>query len=257
LALAWLNDYYRESGITSPKDIPSDNMTGVVNQRFIDGKAGKVVGDYTFLSNVRRHLRFGDHVGVAPMPYFEGGTRANQMGYSGFGIVRTSEHAPEAWSFLEYLFLTSNEATSLLAPYYLTPVQSISQANGQAADPLIKPFMDELKYANGQLSYLMADQTLFTTLLTTKDDELQAKLHDIALQFDQVMKASQLEQAQQLEEYANSEGNGFWGFHQLYRNRGKAAKVHSFHELVRMAAKYVQLCIFFIDSFTNDAKSAK
>jgi ABC-type glycerol-3-phosphate transport system substrate-binding protein len=159
-------------------------------KKFSSFQAGMYVGNYNAYAAGIHNINFGDTIGVAPLPYFEGGNRASPMNLQGFGITKKSKHPQEAWKFLEYLILTKHDNTNKLADYYLTPSKSMSETTGQSSDPIKSIFLDEINYGysyfyNGGWNEDLTAQ--FNKLLTTSDKDIPAKLHDLAIKLDQEM----------------------------------------------------------------------
>jgi multiple sugar transport system substrate-binding protein len=186
-ALQWLNAYYNDDIV---KTVPASYDAF---QQFNGLQAGMVIGNMSHT----QQFNLGDKLGVAPPPHFEGGERANPTTFWGFGISKKSKHPEEAWKFLEYLTLTKNEDSIKYADSFLTTSKSMSEATGQSSDPtkniyveemnnhMVKPSLDSNAYAYSIWNQELFDQ--FKELLTTADEDIPAKLHDLALKLDQEM----------------------------------------------------------------------
>lgn len=188
--LQWLNGYYHDDKLkTAPMD-----LGGTVDEfyRYQTGMTLVFSSIYTLDNN-----EAGDRIGVAPLPHFEGGERSNPINLKGFGIAKKSKHPMEAWKFIEYLTLTKNEDSMKFADYYLMTSKSLSKATNQDSDPRKNVFTQELDYSvkgfgDNNLHFSMvwsneAINTQFLNLFTVKDEDIPAKLHELAFMVDQEM----------------------------------------------------------------------
>jgi multiple sugar transport system substrate-binding protein len=177
----WLNAYFHDD--TEKKD------TGVLgtDYGFETFNTGMVLGSFYSYSYYKG--KFGDRkdrIGVASLPHFEDGERANQLIYmEGFGITQKSKHPDAAWRFIEYLALSANEDSVKFEEYYLTPSKSMSEAFHQDSDPIKRIFEDEMYHVvKPSPNKYNID---FTSFLTTDDKDIPDKLHDLALKVDEEM----------------------------------------------------------------------
>jgi multiple sugar transport system substrate-binding protein len=185
--IQWLNAYYHDDKAkTAPMDVKniiefSSFQTGMVILRTVDSVWKK---------------EDEDKVGVAPLPHFEGGIRANPIGIFGFGISQKSKHPEAALKFIDYLTLTKNEDSIKFAKSFLPTSKEVVEAMGQSTDLTksiaveemiysVKPSYDYNPFFNQAWNEDLTAQ--FQKLLTTDDKDIPAKLHDLALKLDQEM----------------------------------------------------------------------
>ncbi|QGQ99309.1 extracellular solute-binding protein [Paenibacillus psychroresistens] len=185
-ALKWLNAYYHDDTLKSGPRDPTVSGTA-----FNYGKKSMVIGDLEAYAFYKTSL--GEALGVASLPHFEGGKRVNPLSYLGFGISNKSKNPQAAWEFLNYLTLTNQEHTAALTQSYLTTSKSIGLAIHQDTDPIKSILANEINYAikpQGYVSpkYYQAQSpeiyTQFQDLLNVDDNDVQDKLHDLALKLD-------------------------------------------------------------------------
>ncbi|MCQ6561776.1 ABC transporter substrate-binding protein [Paenibacillus mendelii] len=88
--------------------------------------------------------------GVVGFPSNKLQPKANLFQVYGYGISTTCSDRDLAWSFLRKLALPGNGVDKLWSVLNLAVSKTGAAQSGQAADPLYKPFLEELKY--GRLS---------------------------------------------------------------------------------------------------------
>jgi multiple sugar transport system substrate-binding protein len=199
--LQWLNAFYRDvQKVAAPLAVIEPFNP------FASLKSGMFVGNLG-----ARFANFDDYkqiLGVAPLPYFEGGQRVNPVGFSGYGITGKSEHPEAAWEFIQYLALTKNEHSLKLAEDYIPTSKSMAEAAGVSSDSINSIFNEELKYEvklsgeNNPFYYQAWNEDLiaqFQKLLTAQDEEIPDKLHDLAQKLDQEMNRLKSESEAQAE----------------------------------------------------------
>jgi len=84
--------------------------------------------------------------GVAGLPRFADGKRANLMYTSGYGISSDSKHPEEAWKFLQFLTSPETDSGKALAGFNLTASKKLAEATNQASDPYYGVFLKELDH---------------------------------------------------------------------------------------------------------------
>jgi multiple sugar transport system substrate-binding protein len=183
--IQWLNAYYHDD---DQKKAPMTYIDAF--EQFDQNKtAGMVIKAGDVLSNSDNK----DIMGIAPLPHFEGGNRANQVGLSGFGVSQKSKHPEAAWKFIEYLTIIKNEDSIRFAEGFLTTSKSIAEATGQSSDPIKSIIVDEMSYAIKSWvninpyygkAWNKALNAEFGELLTTDDTQIPLKLHELALKLD-------------------------------------------------------------------------
>jgi len=190
-ALQWLNGFYREKGQTAPKSAAESGVT--VWQQFFKGQSGMYIGGIGIRFN---YFLEGKNLGYAPVPHFAGGKRANPITFIGYGIASKSKHPEEAWQFITYIAMSKNEDALKLAESYVTTSKTLAEATEQSSDPAQSVALEEMKVAvnradqNNRFFYKAWNENLdaqFQNLLAAKDEELPARLHDLALKVDQEM----------------------------------------------------------------------
>lgn len=135
----WLNEYFDHDSIA------------VVDGRkhfsdFTQSLSGLMLNGHFAFAPIQEFMLEPQQLGVAPLPYFEGGARANPIAIEGMGISKGSKHPEVAWAFMKYLFLENHEHTQGFADYYLLTSPSLAKAAGQSEDELKKTFYNELPY---------------------------------------------------------------------------------------------------------------
>ncbi|QGQ99331.1 extracellular solute-binding protein [Paenibacillus psychroresistens] len=186
--IQWLNAYYHDSGQITP-------INGGIFPQFDGHQIGMILGGMgttfsTFMGDNASKL------GVAPLPHFADGKRANPTSFIGFGISQNSKHPQEAWEFIKYLTLSKNADSIKFAGRTLATSKLMAEAVGQNSDPVKSVYVGELSYATISTDYSFfktwnEDKDLteqFEKLLTTKDEDIPAKLHELALKIDQALK---------------------------------------------------------------------
>jgi multiple sugar transport system substrate-binding protein len=182
--IQWLNAYYRDSGQNTP--IKDENIFSLFDSHQIGMFLGSMGNEY---SNFFK-------IGVAPLPHFADGKRANPTFISGFMISQNSKHPLEAWEFIKYLTLSKNEDSIKFANRTVATSTLMAEAVGQNSDPVKSIYVDEFSYAINSTDYSFTnawngDENLaiqFEKLLTTNDKDIPVKLHELALKFDQALK---------------------------------------------------------------------
>jgi multiple sugar transport system substrate-binding protein len=188
----WLNAYYHDSGQDTPiKGGFENNFFG----QFDSHQIGMILGGMgttfsTFMGDNASKL------GVAPLPHFTDGKRANPTSFNGYGISQNSKHPLEAWEFIKYLTLSKNDDSIKLAERSVATSKLIADAVGQNSDPVKSIYVGELSYATNLTDYSFfkawnEDKDLkdqFEKLLTTKDEDIPVILHSLALKIDQALK---------------------------------------------------------------------
>lgn len=197
--LQWLNAHYRDSEKTA-----STNLSELF-ANFNRGQLGMfITGPGFAFSNFRESNR--DKLGIAPLPHFASGKRANILDLHGFGIYSKSKHAEAAWKFIEYLTLTKNE-DSLKFAGDLTTSKAIAEANGQNKDPSKRVYVEEMKYAvisstnnnpyfNEAWNEVLMAQ--FQRLLSVSDKDIPDELHKLALKVDEELNRLKIVNDQQV-----------------------------------------------------------
>jgi ABC-type glycerol-3-phosphate transport system substrate-binding protein len=139
--IQWLNAYYQDYEFNgfqqAPLKDPDDSIL------FGNKQLGMVLTGST-----SRYMSFQgkEELGTAPIPYFESGKRASWMGLSGLSISQKSEHPEEAWKFIEYLTLISNEDSVQFAQGGVLTSKTVADAAGQSSDPSMNVNLDEMNY---------------------------------------------------------------------------------------------------------------
>jgi len=186
-SVQWLNDYYRDD---ASKITPMAFLDA--GKQFNNFQTGMVLGNLESYTFYKQNL--GDKLGVAPLPHFQDGARANPISFSGFGISKDSKHPMEAWAYIHYLSLTNTELSAEFAKYNLVTSDSMAKAVQQDTDPIKNVFADEMKHAVkpvGLGSPLMYDPDLnteFRQLFKADNEKIPSLLHSLALKVDVQIK---------------------------------------------------------------------
>ncbi|WP_162463371.1 ABC transporter substrate-binding protein [Paenibacillus psychroresistens] len=186
-SIQWLNDYYKDD---ESKTVPLNFTDAYI--RFSTEQVAMILGSidsYTLLKQ-----KIGDKIGAAPLPYFEGGMRANPISFDGYGISKNSKHPEESWAFIQYLTLTNHENAISFSNFNITTSASVAKGIHQDTDPIKSVIADELNYAvlpSGFRSPLYSNPKInnqFQELFNLDDKELPEKLHELALSADEELK---------------------------------------------------------------------
>jgi multiple sugar transport system substrate-binding protein len=181
--IEWLNAYYKDDELKSG---PISGLTA----SFETEQIGMIL-NATSVSQFYASLQ--DRLGIASLPHFEGGKRANLIGFSGFAISQKSKHPQEAWKFIEYLTLTKNEDSVQFSNGGILTSSSVAEAAGQSSDPSKSVALDEMNYVvksssdYNPLFYQAWNKDLmsqFQELHTTDDKDIPFKLHELAIKLD-------------------------------------------------------------------------
>ncbi|WP_130605965.1 ABC transporter substrate-binding protein [Cohnella abietis] len=187
--IQWLNQYYQDNVDELHKLSPKSNSDAL--DGFVDYSTGMILNSafskfYSFEGTNK------DKLGIASLPYFEAGKRANAIGFSTIGISQKSQHPQEAWAFIEYLTLTNNEDSIQFSDTILTSAK-VAEAAGQTTDPSKSVALKEMDYvvkssseANQFFTQAWNKELTaqFQELLRTEDHNIPARLHELALALD-------------------------------------------------------------------------
>jgi multiple sugar transport system substrate-binding protein len=200
--LQWLNAFYRDV-----QQVAAPLAAIEPFNPFASLESGMFVGNLgTRFANFEGEYK--QSLGVAPLPYFEGGQRANPVAFTGYAISSKSKYPEAAWEFIQYLTLEKNEHSLKLAKYQIPTSKSMAEAAGVSTDPINSIFNEELKFAvqiSGEKNpfyYQAWNEDLkaqFQMLLTAQDEEIPDKLHDLAQKLDQEMNRLKSESVAQAE----------------------------------------------------------
>lgn len=199
--IQWMNDYYADDATkTSPMSSSDAGM------EFNDRQAGMGLGN-AFFYKLYSDLYGSENIGVASLPHFEDGTRANPVFFYGYGIARKSKNPQVAWKLLEYLALDKNEYSIEIAKYNLTTSESMAESTGQASDPIKSVFQDELNHSvKSSRDYPFVNEVWndaliaqFQALMKADDKDIPDRLHTLAQKLDQELNRLKMEDGQQTE----------------------------------------------------------
>lgn len=185
-SIQWLNAYYADDPTKSAPMSSSDS--GI---EFNDRQAGMGLGNafaYKIYSEVG-----AENIGVVPLPYFEGGKKANPVSFNGYGIAGKSKNPQAAWKLLEYLCFDKNQFSIEIAKFNMTTSASMAESTGQTPDPIKSIFEDELRHSVKAArdfpfvneTWNDAMMTEFQALMRVDDQEIQVGLHNLAEKLDQ------------------------------------------------------------------------
>jgi multiple sugar transport system substrate-binding protein len=185
--IQWLNSYYRE---TANARALSEDTESLI--QFSDQRTGMYLGKLgmQFFTYQRSKI----NMGVAPLPYMDGGERVNPTTIMGYAIAKVSEHPEAAWEFIHYLTMENNVYSLKIAEDYLPTSKTLAEAAQVDSDPILSVFNKELPFA-GRSSFeknaylfevLNGDFTKqFQKLQEAGDDQIANLLHSLAQKLDQ------------------------------------------------------------------------
>lgn len=191
-ALRWLNGYLHENA-------SGPGPAAGLGWKFATRQAGMEVGIYfAYTAYVTQFKERADRIGIAPLPHFQDGKRANFAIFRGYGMSAKSKHPQEAWEVMEYL-TRAHKNFFRFGEYYLTPGSSGSKAIMLDKDPVRSVRDDEMIYA---VPYPAFDgwrnEDLihsFQMLIHAADEEIPDKLHELALKVDRERVRLQIEKS--------------------------------------------------------------
>jgi multiple sugar transport system substrate-binding protein len=111
----------------------------------LPAKSGMSVGYYYKLPEYL--LAMGDDLGVAALPHFASGIRANVMFTWGHGVRKDSVHQDLAWELLREMFITDKEVLRHWAKTDLLSTKSAALTHQQNQNPNLAVFINEFQHA--------------------------------------------------------------------------------------------------------------
>jgi ABC-type glycerol-3-phosphate transport system substrate-binding protein len=195
--MEWLNNYLDHN---RPHFQDSLKAFG----EFTSSKSALMLNHFFAYSLVRENMSEKEQMQLAPLPYFEGGQRANPAIMEAVAISADTLHPEAAWAFISYLYLEHHEHTVGFADYYLFTSPSMADAMGQSEDPHIAVFRDELDYLAqssihrtthlGEAIMNPEIQAQFETMISVEADKLPYKLERLAQSLDEEIERLRLEE---------------------------------------------------------------
>ena len=90
----------------------------------------------------------GHQLGVASLPSFQGGVRANPVTMLGLSIMEQSTDKELAWELLKMITFDHNEFTQQWSQWLLVNNIPLAKSTGQDEDPYKLVMLDELNYVH-------------------------------------------------------------------------------------------------------------
>ena len=145
-AVKYLIDFYKQQQLDQDKYKPVD--TGNLANYFISGNAGMIVWRSTALYYFEPELK--NNLGVASLPSFRGGIKANPLVSLGLSIVEQSDDKVLAWEFIKMMSLENNDFTQQWSQWFLVNNTPLAAATGQDTDPHKNVMLEQLNYITQQ-----------------------------------------------------------------------------------------------------------
>jgi ABC-type glycerol-3-phosphate transport system substrate-binding protein len=141
-AVQYVVDFYNNQKLDVDVFKPVDSYNDYTN--FMKQKTGMIVADASSLYYLQSEL--GNKLGVASLPSFQGGVRANPITMLGLSIMEQSDDKQLAWELLKTMTLEHNEFTKQWSQWFLVNNVPLAKSTGQDVDPFKTVFLDELNY---------------------------------------------------------------------------------------------------------------
>jgi multiple sugar transport system substrate-binding protein len=177
-----------------------DSMGNPTLYEMWDGNVGMSVapyGMYSFLEQKNRGT--AGKTAVAPLPRLEKGKKVNSATIQTLSVAAISKQQELAWKFIKDVILNSDSGFHKeWSRQELLTSKSAIQKLGQADDPVIKVFLEELNYGitpsayrNPALPSLLTKKNIGSTLDATTSTGVQAALTEAAHTIDQQLALKQ------------------------------------------------------------------
>lgn len=171
-----------------------ENMGNPTLYEMWDGNVGMSIapyGMYSFLEQTNRAT--AGKTAVAPLPRLEKGKKVNSVNIQTLSVAAISKQQELAWKFIKDVILNADSGFHKdWSRQELLTSKSAVQKLGQAADPVIKVFLDELNYGitpsayrNPYLPALMTKRYIGSTLDASSSEAIQTLLTEAAHTIDQ------------------------------------------------------------------------
>lgn len=168
------------------------------------GNVGMTVSFYGMYSFLEQNKATAGKTAVAPLPRLEKGKKVNGVGISTLSIPAISKQKELAWKFMKDVILNSDSAFHKdWSRQELLTSKSAIQKLGQASDPVIKVFLEELNYAfmpapyrNPTLPQFLTKKNIGNVFEAQSSAAIQAALTEAAYKVDQQLSLAKQQQKQ-------------------------------------------------------------
>ncbi|RKN86314.1 extracellular solute-binding protein [Paenibacillus ginsengarvi] len=171
-----------------------ENMGNPTLYEMWDGNVGMSIapyGMYSFLEQTNRAT--AGKTAVAPLPRLEKGKKVNSVSMQTLSIAAISKQQELAWKFIKDVILNADSGFHKdWSRQELLTSKSAVQKLSQAADPVIKVFLEELNYGitpsayrNPYLPTFMTKQIITSALDAPSSEAIQTILTEAAHTIDQ------------------------------------------------------------------------
>jgi multiple sugar transport system substrate-binding protein len=194
-AVQFVVDMFKSQQLEKDYSDPSNFFTKL--DHFNNLNAGMTFGGSTVNYYATPYL--GEKLGIAPLPKFADGIRANPLYMNGLSILEGSDHKDLAWEFIRMISLDDNEITKKFSQWMLMNRESMAEVMGQQEDPIRKVFLDELN----AIAVPTIDQNEFygaavmNTEIGTMFNDLVLQDIDVKQQLTQIAKLIDVKLAEQ------------------------------------------------------------
>lgn len=137
-AMKIYKNMYFKDGIT-PTSTTEQSFKGV--DLFSTGKVAMLLmGNWPITTyNANPNLKYG----TVSLPVGPSGPE-NTIFYAGYGLNSASKNKKAAWDYLKYL--TGPKGSKILTKHAFSAIKSVAKDTGQTSDPILKPFINGIKY---------------------------------------------------------------------------------------------------------------
>ena len=169
-----------------------DNMGNPTLYEMWGGNAGMTVSLYGMYSFLEQNKATAGKTAVAPLPRLETGKKVNGVSIQTLSVPAISKQKELAWKFMKGVILNADSAFHKdWSRQELLTSKSAIQKLGQASDPVIKVFLEELNYAfmpagyrNPALPSLLTKKNIGSLLNAPSSAAVQTALSEAAYSID-------------------------------------------------------------------------
>jgi len=139
-AVQFMIDFLNDQKLIEEMNPISMNSLDYLNLQ----KTGMIVSGSNALFFLEPQL--GTKLGVASLPSFQGGARANFITMLGLSIMEQSDDKQLAWELLKLISIEQNEFTQQWSQWFLANNTPLAKSTGQDQDPFKTVMLDELNH---------------------------------------------------------------------------------------------------------------
>ncbi|QGQ96123.1 sugar ABC transporter substrate-binding protein [Paenibacillus psychroresistens] len=194
-AFKWLHEIIKNRNV-SPK---MDNFNSATTSLF-SNQTGMAMSYYSFFTNMDSKLK--TKIGMAGIPHFKDGIKAN-IGYvSNIGISTKSKNPKLAWEFIRLLAIDDSDITEELLTKSVVTSSKVIEAANAIKDPYFSVMYNQYNYVKKSANMLNKDwnallqnfiRTDVFSMLESDNKDLQTELTALAKKVDLAI-ASKAEQ---------------------------------------------------------------